>query len=79
MKAQFVVSYGVPVLISSAVLLAYTVRSPTAAPILGLVLPFYLGNLWFALLVFRKLVGTLVQPLERGLPFHVPAFQASST
>ena len=50
-----------PVLISSAVLLAYTVRLPTAAPILGL--PFYLGNLWFALLVSRKPVGTLVQPL----------------
>ncbi len=78
-KAQFVVSYGVPALISSAVLLAYTLRFPTAAPILGLVLPFYLGNLWFTLLVFRKPVGTLVQPLERGLRFHVPAFQASST
>lgn len=78
-KAQFVVSYGVPVVISSAVLLAYTFRFPTAAPILGLVLPFYLGNLWFALLVFRKPVGTLVQPLERGLRFHVPAFGASST
>ena len=78
-KAQFVVSYGVPVLISGAVLLAYTVRFPTAAPVLGLVLPFYLGNLWFALLVFRKPVGTLVQPLERGLRFHVPAFAASPT
>jgi hypothetical protein len=78
-KAQFVVSYGVPALISSAVLLAYTVRFPTAAPILGLVLPFYLGNLWFTLLVFRKPVGPLVQPLERSVRFHVPAFQASST
>ena len=78
-KAQFVVSYGVPVPISSAVLLAYTVRFPTAAPILGLVLPFYVGNLWFALLVFRKPAGTLVQTLERGLRFHVPASGASST
>lgn len=68
-----------PALISSAVLLAYTVRFPTAAPILGLVLPFYLGNLWFTLLVFRKPVGTLVQPLERSVRFHVPASQASST
>jgi hypothetical protein len=42
-------------------------------------LPFYLGNLWFTLLVFRKPVGTLVQPLERSVRFHVPAFQASST
>ena len=72
-KAQFVVSYGVPALISSAVLLAYTVRFPTAAPILGLVLPFYLGNPWFALLVLRKPVGAL----ERGLRFDVPAFQVS--
>ncbi len=78
-KAQFVVSYGVPVLISSAALLAYTVRFPTAAPILGVVLPFYVGNLWFALLVLRKPVGTLVQPLERGLRFHVPGFGTSST
>ena len=78
-KAPFVASYGVPVLISSAVLLAYTVRFPTAAPILGPVLPFYLGNFWFALLVFRKPVGTLVQPLERGLSLHVPASGASST
>ena len=65
-----------PVLISSAVLLAYTVRLPTAAPILGL--PFYLGNLWFALLVSRKPVGTLVQNLEWGLRFHVPAFGVPS-
>jgi hypothetical protein len=77
-KAQFVVSYGVPVLLSSAVLLAYVVRFPTTAPVFGLILPFYLGNLWFALLVLRKPVGTLVQPLERGLRFHVPAFRASS-
>jgi hypothetical protein len=77
-KAQFVVSYGVPVLISSAVLLAYVVRFPTAAPILGLILPFYLGNLWFALLVLRKPVGTLVRPLDRGLRFHVPTFRAFS-
>ena len=78
-KAQFVVSYGVPVLVSSAVLLAYTVRFPTATPILGLFLPAYLGNHRFAPLVFRRPVGTLVQPLERGLRSHVPAFQASST
>lgn len=77
-KAQFVVSYGVPVLLSSAVLLAYVVRFPTAAPVLGLILPLYLGNLWFGLLALRKPVGTLVQPLERGLRFHVPALQASS-
>lgn len=77
-KAQFVVSYGVPVLLSSAVLLAYAVRFPTAAPILGLVLPFYLGNLWFALLVLRSPAGTLVQPIERGLRFHEPTFRASS-
>lgn len=72
MKAQFVASYGVPVLLSSAVLLAYVVRFPTAAPILGFILPFYLGNLWFALLVLRKPAGTLVHPLERGLCFHEP-------
>ena len=77
-KAQFVVSHGVPVLISSAVLLAYVSRFPTAAPILGFVLPFYLGNLWFVLLVLRKPVGTLVQPLDRGLRSHVPAFRSSS-
>ena len=77
-KAQFVVSYGVPVVVPSAVLLAYVIRFPTTAPILGLVLPFYLGNLWFALLVFRKPVGTLVQPLDRGLRFHMPAFGVSS-
>ena len=77
-KAQFVVSYGVPVLISSAVLLAYVVRFPTAAPVPGLILPLYLENLWFALLVLRKLVGTLAQPLERGLRFHEPTFRASS-
>lgn len=77
-KVQFVVSYGVPVLIPSAALLMYVVRFPTAAPVLGLVLPFYLGNLWFTLLVLRKPAGTLVQTLERGLRFHVPALQASS-
>lgn len=77
-KARFVVSYGVPVLLSSAVLLAYVVRFPTAAPILGLILPFYLGNLWFALLVLRKPAGTLVQPLERGLRFHEPTSRTFS-
>jgi hypothetical protein len=76
-KTQVVVSYGVPVLLSSAVLLAYVVRFPTAAPVLDLILPFYLGNLWFALLVLRKPVETLVQPLERGLRFHEPRFRAS--
>jgi hypothetical protein len=78
-KAQFVVSYGVPVLLSSAVLLAYVVRFPTATPVLGLTLPFYLENLWFAPLVLRKPVRTLVQPRERGLRFHEPTFRASST
>ena len=77
-KAQFVVSYGVPVLLSSAVLLAYVLRFPTAAPVLGLILPFYLENLWFTLLVLRKPVGTLVQPLERGLRFHEQTFRAPS-
>ena len=59
-------------------LLAYVLRFPTATPVLGLILPFYLGNLWFALLVLRKPVGTLVQPLERGLRFYEPAFRISS-
>ena len=77
-KARFVVSYGVPVVIPSAVLLAYVVRFPTAAPVLGLVLPFYLGNIWFTLLVLRKPAGTLVQTFERGLRFHVPALRATS-
>ncbi len=77
-KAQIVVSYSVPVLLSSAVLLAYVFRFPTAAPVLGLVLPFYLGNLWFALLVLRRPEGTLVQLLERGLRFHEPKLRASS-
>lgn len=77
-KAQFVVSYGAPVLLSSAVLAAYVARFPTAAPVLGLILPFYLVNLWFALLVLRKPVGTLVQPLERGFRFHEPTFRATS-
>ena len=77
-KAQFMVSYGVPVVIPSAVLLAYVVRFPTAAPVFGLVIPFYLGNLWFTLLVLRKPAGTLVQTLERGLRLHVPTLQASS-
>ena len=76
-RAQFVVSYGAPVLLSGAVLLAYVVRFPTAAPVLGLVLPFYLGNLWCALLVLRRPAGTLVQPLERGLRLHEPTFRAS--
>ena len=75
-KVQFIASYGVPVLIPSAVLLVYAVRTPSAASVL--VLSFYLGSLWFTLLVLRKPAGTLVQPLERGLRFHVPALQASS-
>jgi hypothetical protein len=77
-KAQFIVSYGVPVVIPSAVLLAYVVRFPTAAPVLGLVLPFYLGNIWFILLVLCQPGGTLARTLERGLRLHVPALQASS-
>lgn len=75
-RGQFAVTYGVPVLILCAVVVAYVVRFPTAAPILGLVLPFYLGNLWCALLVLRKPEGTLVQPLDRGLRFHAPAVRA---
>ncbi len=77
-KAQFIFSYGVPVVIPSAVLLAYVVRFPTAAPVLGLVLPFYLGNIWLTLLVLCQPGGNLVQTLERGLRLHVPALQASS-
>ncbi len=77
-KARFIVSYDVPVVIPSAVLLAYVVRFPTGAPVLGLVLPFYLGNIWFTLLVLRKPAGTLVQTLDRGLRLHVPILQASS-
>ena len=58
-------------------LLAYVLRFPTATPVLGLILPFYLGNLWFALLVLRKPVRPLVRPLERdSLRFHKPIFRA---
>jgi hypothetical protein len=57
------------------VLLAYVLRFPTATPVLGLILPLYLGNLWFALLVLRKPVRSLVRPLERGLRFREPTFR----
>lgn len=77
-RMQFAISHGVPVLLSCAVLLAYVVRFPTAAPILGLVLPFYLGNFWCALLLLRKPAGTLVQTLDRGVRFHEPAARVSS-
>ena len=76
-KTRFDVSYGVPALLSNAVLLAYVVRFPTAAP--ALVLPFYLGCLWFALLVLRGTAGTLAQTLERGLRLHEPALRAPSS
>ena len=77
-RAQFAVTYGVPVLLSCAVVLAYVIRFPTAAPVLACILSFYLGNFWCVLLVLRKPGGTLVQPLERGVRFHEPAIRGSS-
>ena len=59
-EAQFVVFYGVPTLLSGAVLQVYVVRFPTAAPVLDL--PFYLENLWFALLVLRGPRGPSRKP-----------------
>lgn len=72
-RRQFAVSHGLPVLISCAAMLAYVVRFPTAAPILALLLPFYLGTLWYVLLVLRKPGGTLVKPIGRGIRFYEPA------
>ena len=70
---QYAVSHGLPVLVSSAATLAYAIRFPTAAPILACILPFYLGSLWFVLLVLRKPEGTLVKPFGRGIRFYEPA------
>lgn len=72
-RGQFAVSHGFPVLISSVTMLAYAVRFPTAAPILAFVLPFYLGTLWYVLLVLRRPGGTLVKPIGRGIRFYEPA------
>ena len=76
-RRQFTVSYGVPVLISCAAMLAYTVRFPTAAPILAFILPFYLGNLWCVLLVLLRPEGTFVKPFGRGIRFYEPAGNGS--
>lgn len=75
-RRRFVVSYGAPVLLSCTVLTTYAVEFPTAAPVLGLIVPFYLGNLWCALIVLRKPDGTLVQLFGRDLRFRAPAGQA---
>lgn len=76
-RGQFAISYGVPVLLSCAVVLAYVVRFPIAAPVLACILPFYLGYLWCALLVLRRPEGTLVQVFERGMRFHGQALRAT--
>ncbi|QIN81735.1 hypothetical protein GBA63_03100 [Rubrobacter tropicus] len=76
-RGQFAISYGAPVLLSCAVVLAYVVRFPTAAPVLACILPFYLGNFWCTLLVLRKPEGILVQPFERGVRFHGQSVRAT--
>lgn len=75
---RFAICYGAPVLLSCLVLTAYAAASPTAAPVVVLILPFYLGDLWCAVVVLRKPAGTLAQSFERGVRFRVPAARASS-
>lgn len=69
-RRQFVIVYCLPVLILYTVTLVYAFRFPTATPILAFVLPFHLGNLWFATLVLREPVGTLAEVYGRGLRLY---------
>lgn len=69
---QFGIAYGVPALISCGVFSACVARFPTAAPVFCLLVPFYLGNLWCALIVILRPGRTLVQPFGRGLRLRAP-------
>ncbi len=67
---RFAAAYAAPALLVCAVVLAYVVRFPTIAPIMGFILPVYLGNFWFSLLALRRPEGTLVENFGRGIRFY---------
>ena len=60
-------------LLVCAVVLAYVLGFPTAGFIIGLVVPVYLGNFWFALLALQRPEGTLVENSGLGVRFYEPA------
>ena len=66
-------AHALPALLVCVMVLVYAIRFPTAAAIIGIVLPIYLGNLWFALLALRKPEGTLVENTARGVRFYETA------
>jgi hypothetical protein len=57
-RGQFAAAYCVPGAILCAIVLVYVYTAREAAPVLAFVLPFHLGNFWFASIVLRAPEGT---------------------
>jgi hypothetical protein len=69
-RGQFAAAYCVPGAILCAIVLVYVYTAREAAPVLAFVLPFHLGNFWFASIVLRAPEGTPAEPFERGLRLY---------